>query len=145
MREFMALIWLTTLFWISCPAEEAGVPKMASPKLKRFLADHPAASQSLAGAISESFSNRTMMLYYFYSDDETQPRVFHKYPEQSVVLVVVRENQEPCDEFICLIFEILNSQDEKSFKDLSEQAKSGAISKADFSSAAMRQEFLVVK
>src|SRR5262245_51555087 len=73
-RKFFALIWLTTLFCGSCAAEEIGIFKTVSPKLKQFLVDHSAASNALVGAISESFSNRTVQLYYFYSDDEAQPR-----------------------------------------------------------------------
>ena len=145
MRKYIALLWLTVLFCISCPAAESGVLKMASPKLRQFLADHPAALQALTGAISESFSNRTVRLYYFYSDDETVPRAGHYYPEKSSVGIVIRENQEPSDEYISLIFEILNSQGEKRFLDLVEQAKSGAISKTDFVRDLMRQEFQAVK
>jgi hypothetical protein len=145
MRKHIALIWLTAFFCIWCSAEESGVLKMVSPKLKQFFADHPAASQTLGGIISESFSNRTVQLYYFYSNDETVPRASHYYPAESAVRIFIRENQEPSDECICLIFEILNSQGEKRFQELIDEAKSGAVSKRDFVRGIMRQEFEAVK
>lgn len=144
MRKSIALILLTILLSTSCSAEADGVLKMVSPKLKLFLADHSAASRQLVVAISESFTNRTVQLYYFYSDDETRPRALHYYPDESVVGIAIRENQEPCDEYICLFFEVLNSQGEKRFKDLAEQAKAGIVSKKDFVRGIMRQEFQAV-
>jgi len=61
------------------------------------------------------------------------------------VAILIRENQEPCDEFIGLIYEILNSQGEKRFQELFDEAKSGAVSKTDFVRGIMRQEFETVK
>jgi hypothetical protein len=134
-----------TLVCISYAAEEGGILKMASPKLREFLADRPSATRALNAAISESFSKRTLKLHYFYSDDETQPRAAHFYPADSVVCIVIRENQQPCDEYLCLIYEVLNSQGEKRFQDLAEQAKSGAITKTNFVREIIRQEFEAVK
>jgi hypothetical protein len=125
--------------------EEISVLKTASPKLRRFLADHPAASQAIAGAISNAFTNRTVALFYLYCDDEYMPRADHYYPAEAQVCIVIRENQEPCDEFISLIFEILNSQGEKRFNELTEQAKSGAMSKSDYVKEVRRQEFQALK
>jgi hypothetical protein len=144
MRKSIALICLPILLSISSSAEDSGILKVVSPKLKQFLAEHSAASQTLVAVISESFSNRTVQLYYFYSDDDARPRALHYYPDDSAVGLLIRENQEVCDEYICLIFEILNSQGEKRFKDLAEQAKSGTVSKKDFARGIMRQEFQAI-
>jgi len=145
MRKLIGLILLAALICIPCSAEESSILKMVSPKLKQFLADHPAALSALTGAISESLSNRTVNLFYFYSDDESIPRASHHYPAEASVGIVLRENQEACDEYIGLIFEIWNSQGEKRFKDLAEQAKSGVVSKADFVKGIQRQEFQAVQ
>jgi hypothetical protein len=145
MRKIIVLIALPILLCLSSLGEDGGVLNMASPKLKQFLANHSAASQTLVAAISESFSNRTVQLYYFYSNDEARPRALHYYPGDSAVGLAIRENQEPCDEYLCLIFEILNSQGEKRFKDLMEQAKAGTVSRKDFARGIMRQEFQAVQ
>ena len=141
----MALLWLAVLVCISCPAEERGVLRMASPKLKQFIANHPAAAQTLSGALSEAFSNRTVQVHYFYSDDESVPRASHSYPEETLVRIIIRENQEPCDEYICLLFEILNSQGEKRFREIIKEARSKTLSKPGFAREIMRQEFQAVK
>jgi hypothetical protein len=117
----------------------------ASPKLRQFIADHTAASKLLTNAFSEAFSNRTVQLFYFYSDDESIPRAFHYYPDESVVGISIRENQKSSDEFICLLFEVLNSESEKHFQEIYQKAKDGILSKADFVNALFKTEFEAVK
>lgn len=130
---------------ISCWAQDNGVLKNISPKLKQFLADHPVASASLTHALSEAFGNRNLGLYYFYSDDESVARAAHYYPNPSSVTIIVRENQLPCDEFICLLFEILNSEGEQRFQQLVEMAKAGSISRVDYATECLKQEFIAAK
>jgi len=144
MRKYIILILLSTLLCISSGAQDSNLLSMVSPKLRRFLADHPAISKLLADAISEAFSDRKARLYYFYSDDESVPRAYHSYPDRSTVSITIRENQRPSDECIALIFEVLNSEGEKHFKVLMKQAQARAISKADFVMEIMRVEFRAV-
>ncbi len=144
MQKVIALLCLAVFLGASCSAEDTNFLKTVSPKLKQFLVDHSAASNALVAAISESFSNRTVYLYYFYSDDETRPRALHYYPDDSAVGIMIRENQEPCDEYICLVYEVLNSQGENRFKALFEQARSGAVSKEIFVRGVLHQEFQAV-
>ena len=114
---------------------------MTSPKLRQFLIEHPEASLALSNALSEAFSNRSVHLFYMYSEDESISRASHYYEDASSVGIVLRENQQPTDECICLIYEILNSEGEKRFKQLTEQAKSGTVTKEDFVKGILREEF----
>jgi len=118
---------------------------MASPKLREFLSAHPAALQSLTNILSRAFAERTIQLYYFYSDDESAARASHYYQSDSVVGIVIRENQQPADEFICLVFEVLNSESQKLFQELMRKAESGAISRMDFAEEMLRVEFKAVQ
>jgi len=116
-----------------------------SPQLSRFLAAHPGASNSLFDALSEAFSNRTVQLYYFYTVDESVPRAVHYYLNESSVVIGIREDQEPSDQCFLLIYEILNSEGEKRFNQLMEEAHSGKISRTDFAKEMTRQEFQAAK
>ena len=145
MRKKAILVLLAVLLSISCWAQGSNISNTVSPKLRQFLADHPAASRALSNALSEAFASRTVRLYYFYSDDESVARASHSYPDDSAVRIVIRENQEPCDECIGLIFEVLNSEGEKRFAELEQEAKFETLSKADFVKGIMMQEFQAVK
>jgi hypothetical protein len=63
----------------------------------------------------------------------------------SEVVICVKENQKPWDEFITIVFEALNSKSESQFVALCEQAKTGSISRAEFAKEVMRNEFEAVK
>src|SRR6266404_4266178 len=119
-----------------------------SPKLKLLLAGSPPARTALSNACAGAFSGRTVGLYYFYSDTDAVPRAYHYYPNtvgQAAVVICVRENQEPWDELICLVFELLNSKSEKQFGGLFERARAGTITRDEFARAALRFEFEAVK
>jgi len=53
--------------------------------------------------------------------------------------------QEPLDEFICLLFEIINSTNEKHFMELAAKAQAGEISKEDFVRGIDGIEFMAMK
>jgi len=118
---------------------------MASPKLRQFLTANPEASRMLSNVLSEAFSNRTVQLYYFYSEDESVARACHYYPDESSVSIRVRENQQPCDEYIILIYEMLNSEGEKRFRKIFHEAQSGTVTKEDFIRSILQQEFEAYK
>jgi len=130
---------------ISCWAQDNSAFINLSPKLKQFLANHPAASKSLSNALSEAFGNRKLVFYYFYSDDESVARAAHYYPNPTQVTIIVQENQLPCDECFCLLFEILNSEGEPRFQQLVEMAKMGTISRVDYAKEVLKQEFIAGK
>jgi hypothetical protein len=145
MNKKLPLVLLSVFLCASCLAQDSNLLSAASPKLRQFLADHLEASQALSNVLAEAFATRTVRLYYFYSDNESVARAFHYYPEKSVVGIMMRENQQPCDECMCLIFEMLNSEGEKRFGQLEEKAKDGTVSKEGFVREVLRQEFQAVK
>ena len=118
---------------------------MASPKLRQFLAKHPEASKSLTNSLYQAFGHKVVQLYYFYSDNDAVPRASHYYPTESAVGIIIRENQQPSDEFICLLFELLNSGGEKQFKELFRKAESGEISRTNFAQEMLKVEFTAAK
>jgi hypothetical protein len=72
-------------------------------------------------------------------------RASHYYPSTTSVTIIVRENQSPCDEYISLLFEVLNSQGESRFQQLVEMAKAGAISRREYATEVLKQEFVATK
>jgi hypothetical protein len=116
-----------------------------SPKLKEYLTANPAALSVLTNSISEVFASKTVRVFYFYAEDEAEARAFHTYPEASVVWIAVRENQESCDQFITLFFEVLNAKNGDTFRKLFRDAHAKSVSKAEFARQILRAEFDAVK
>lgn len=119
-----------------------------SPELKKLLIDNPSAPKLLTNLLAEAFPNRTVRLYYFYSNNESEPRAFHYFPNAigvADVVICVQENQSPLDQFICLLFEILNSTGESRFATLLNEAKAGNISRTEFAKGMVIIEFDATK
>lgn len=136
MLKKFSLVLLVALSCLLSRAQETNIYSAMSPELKQFFADHPGAAISLSNVLSEAFSNQTVQLYYFYTDDESLPRAVEYSPDEFSVAIGIRENQELSDQCIGLVFEILNSEmnseSEKRFNELTEKALSGKISRTDF-------------
>ena len=133
--------WPCPFYW----GQDTNIVNMASLQLRKFLVDHPGATTSLSNAVLEAFAGRTVQLVYFHTDDESIPRASHQFPTESSVVIFIRENQEPCDEYICLIYEVLNAEGDQRFAELAKQATAGTISRTNFVRGIMRQEFPAVK
>ena len=112
-----------------------------SPHLSQFLATHSGASALFSNVLFEAFAVRSFQLYYFYTDDTNTASAFHFYPAESSVVIVIRENQQPSDQYFCLIFEMLNSEHEKQFEVFSQEVQAGTISRTNFAIGILRQEF----
>jgi hypothetical protein len=123
----------------------AGAQNMFSPKLNQFLLDHPVISQTLSNAIVSASAGKRLEIYYFYAVGGSSPKSNHHYiGDLTTVGIFVQENQQPCDECICILFEILNSKREQKFLKLIGQAQAGTIKKEEFTKATMREEFEAV-
>jgi hypothetical protein len=136
--------FLSMLLSASSWAQDGNFLNTFSPKLRKFMIGHPAATKVLTNALTDAFSSRSVRLFYFYSDDESKPRAFHFYPYsagQADVIIGVRENQHPLDEFICILYETINSKSEKQFAKVLDDARSGSILRADFARAILKIEF----
>lgn len=97
----------------------------------------------------ESFTNRDVRFYYFYTQDESIPRASHYYPNdyptENEVWIYIKADQQPVDEFFCVIFEMLNSEGEKRFQELMSQARAGTILRTNYALEITRQEFVATK
>ncbi len=148
MRKHSFILFISILICSSSWAQESKLLSNLSPKLGKFLADHPTAMKTLTSALADAFSGRTYGLYDAYSDDESEARAFHFYPDTPGlpdVLICVRENQLPFDEFASMLFEIVNSKGENQFAKLCQQAKAGSISRSDFAREILKVEFGATK
>jgi hypothetical protein len=146
----MSRLFFSSLIWVvfscfSLAAQQENIQSMFSPKLKQFLIIHPGALQLLTNTISEAFNNRSASLYYFYSNDKSVANASHYYPDDSSVCIIIRENQQPIDEFVCFLYESINSEGEKIFQHIYLQAEVGDISRDDFVNDILKQEFKAAK
>jgi len=144
-RLILIAVLLAAGLCLTAGAQSNSFASTVSPKLRQFLTDHPAAALTLSNTLAEAFTTRTYRIYYFYSDDESIPRAAHTYAGPSMVWITVRENQQPADEFVGLIFEALNSEGGQRFGELADLARVGRITKPNFVREVMRQEFQAVK
>jgi hypothetical protein len=120
----------------------------ASPKLKKLLANNLIAYQALTNELTKAFSTNSVRLFYFYSEDESQPRAFHFYPWMAAsadVYICVRENQTDIDEYICFLYEVQNSKGRARFEQIFQAARNGDISRNTFAIEISRVEFEAVK
>jgi len=116
---------------------------MLSPKLRGFLNHNAGATQLLDQVLGEAFTNRTFQIYYVYSP--SQPLACHYYTEANGVVIAIREDQLPMDEYLCLVYESLNSENKADFEALCHRAELGTISKTDFAQEILRGEFKSAK
>lgn len=124
--------------------QEPSILAQVSPKLRQFIADHPAASKALTNALHE-VAARHLAVFYFYTADETRPPALHHSPDESSLVVTLRENAQPCDEFICLLYEIVNAKSDETYRALFKEAKTGTISKERFIDSVFEKEFVAAK
>jgi len=139
------IVPLIVLLSLPCKAQENIALTHISPKLKTFLTDHPAASKALSSELFLAFGSRLLTIYYFYTDDKSSPSAEHYYPKATSVVITVKENQQPSDECICLLFEMINSEGEPRFQQLSAMARAGTISRETYATEILRQEFVALK
>ena len=148
MNQRLLIFLLVIPSFFSSRAQETNFLGSVSPKLRKLCLHNPPAWTMLTNTISAVFTNKSVSVHYYYSDDEAKPRAFHYYPRtigMSEVVVCVRENQQPWDEFITIVYELLNSRSESRFGALCDQARVGTISKAEFAKEMMRAEFEAVR
>jgi hypothetical protein len=134
------LITVVNLSPIAVSAGESKLTTQMSPKLKEFLSFHPKELSLLTNFVVGSFSNKTVRIMYYYSEDGADARAYHYYPDAKTVSIVLKENQEVCDEFICILFELINSQSQSLFVSLSREVAAGSIDKNEFAREVLKRE-----
>jgi hypothetical protein len=146
--QYLLAALLCTLIWSPSRAEESWLQGNLSPGLKEFMASHREALRTLTNSFSEVFSNRSVRVLYFYSNNESEAKAYHFYPGTvgiAEVFICIREDQKPLDQFITLLFETLNSRGEAEFAKLVESARSRNVSKQAFARGILRIEFEATK
>jgi hypothetical protein len=136
------------LLCASASAQTNNIVPTASPKLKKFISDHPESGKTLDNALANAFSNRTCSLFYFYRDTESEPRAYHYYPNtagMAEVVICVRENQKAIDEFITILYEIVNSRNESGFQKIIQDACSGTITREQYAERILKLVFVATK
>lgn len=144
MRNQVITLLAAALWCASSSAQESQILNTISPKLRAFLTEQPAALNELTNALTHTFSGKTVRLFYFYSNDESEPKAFHYYPNtigMADVVICTRENQQPLDEFITILFEVVNARGESRFSQLVESARAGTVSKTEFARGILKAEF----
>jgi hypothetical protein len=112
-----------------------------SPKLQLFLKQHSSISNSFVESSREVLQTRRVQLYYFYAADPSVPPATHYDAAVNSTAIVVKENQEPLDECVCILFELINSTHESQFSQVVKKAYSGELSKSEFAKELLKIEF----
>jgi hypothetical protein len=138
---------LFTLLLVLVPAapiysQETNVCSMLSPKLQAFLKEDAEAAKLLRKVLHEAFAKRTLQICYTSSSNKAQ--AYHTYTDDGVS-ITIRQNQPILDEYLCLVFEILNSENEHRFFKLMDKAERGTISREDFARQTLKVEFKAAK
>lgn len=148
MVKLVTILVVCAMALTALQAQQSLLKSRMSPKLQQFMKGHPAAWAALQGSFSETFSNSTVWIFYFYADKDSEARAFHFYPHTKglpKVVLCVCENQQPVDQFISMLFEAINARGEKRFTELVDEARAGSIPKAEFVREVLRQEFEATK
>jgi len=103
-----------------------------SPKVKALLEHCSSAAVLLSNTCSSVLVGKTARLYYFYDPYTNRPSAFHSYAGANGVTIAVRENQSAWDQYLGLLFEIINSSNQPKFTRLALQAERGKLSRRDF-------------
>lgn len=142
-KSVLALLLLLPSL-VSCPAQGTNLLLACSPKLRTLLAAHPEAFTPFTNACCLATHSNSVGLVYFYCENDSVARGRSLYPhraDMADVMIYVRENQEPWDEFVCVIGELLNTMSRPRFEGLLARAKAGTISRDDFPREINRVEF----
>jgi hypothetical protein len=139
---FALLLLLQTL--VACPAQGTNLLLACSPKLRTLLAVHPEAFTAFTNACCLATRTNSVALVYFYCENDSVARGRSVYPHtagMADVMIYVRENQQPWDEFVCVVGELFNTLSRPQFEELLARAKAGTISRGDFPREINRVEF----
>jgi hypothetical protein len=138
-------IFIITLF--PAIAREGDYKEALSPKVRQFLLANPDTAKVMESVYDEAFTKRgkVLTLHYFYTECASCPGAAHFFEDDSVVMITVREDQAPLDEYLSIVFEMLNSMGEKRFRELEGKAIAGDISREDYVLETRRNEFLAFR
>jgi hypothetical protein len=126
----------------NCSKQSTALVQMLSPKVREFIEHHSEVNELLTDAFREATTNRTMRVYYFYTEDVTVPPAFHSWTfSASNFVIFVRENDWPVDELTGIFFELINSQRDDKVQAIVQRAALGRIGRQDYVVAIAKEEF----
>jgi hypothetical protein len=135
------VVVLFCLFCVEAHSKGEGFLDMVSPKQRSFLRENPKALKTLSTVFAEAFATRNVQIYYFYSSDKTRPIASHYYPTDSAVGIIIKAEQDVLDEYLCILYECINSHGEPRFKRLFELAYKGEIGRREYALEILKVEF----
>src|ERR1700733_13041502 len=105
-----------------------------SPQLIHFAESHPQGSNILMTEIIKTeHSSGNIQIFYFYTYDESVTTAHHNMFENgSGAAIFIRGGRPVVDEYLDILFEVLNMSGDKRFKELYQQAKMASISQTNF-------------
>jgi hypothetical protein len=115
-----------------------------SPTLREFLRRHPDGNQMVAELFDEATKSRTVTLYYIYTANKSVPPAVHYSDDPSNLVVVVKESLQPLDQLICVVFELVNAENDAAFRQINHDAALGEISRENYPIAILREEFRAI-
>lgn len=143
MKAKFIFILLCLLSTISIKAQDT-----FSPQLNEFLENHSTASCILSNEVrkAQASSGNRIAIFYFYTYNETTPTAHHnKNNDGPEVAIFIRGGRPAIDEYLDFLFEVLNMSGDKRFQELFQQARSDGITRSNFVSEILRQEFQAMK
>ncbi len=146
MNKKLVAILILMLHWLASPAQQTNIVSMLSPKHRKLMTANPTALSMLTNAFCTACTNKSVAVHYFY--DPSRTRAGHYYPVtvgEADVVLCIREDQQPWDEFICIVYELQNAGNGERFGELSQRAQSGSISRTEFATEILRAEFDAMK
>jgi len=121
--------------------EPTALVQMLSPKVRELIEQHIEVKQLLTDISLEATTNRSLVVYSFYSDDPAAAMAYHFSPDAKTIVIAVSENLQPVDQLIQLVFEMINSERDDKIQAICEQATLGRLGRQDFAVAVVKEEF----
>ena len=141
------LLGAICLVVISCGRNPPLFLDSGSSQIKNLLENNPSLMREYTSIANKYFHNKAFQIQYVENKNQDQAPAYHYYTtfqDKTVVVVVLRGRKIPIDEFICLLFEMINSNGEDVFKKITIEAQSGLISRDDFPVKVLEKEFAAV-
>jgi tetratricopeptide (TPR) repeat protein len=130
-RILLAVILVLTMLTKSVKADTSSdFLKTLSPELQQFLRENDSASKYLAGILEVQLRVRAFTVIYTTNYFGSTACHVNKRPDLAEIWL--SKGEEPLDEYLSLVYELLNSSHEEKFRNVREQASAKKISRRDF-------------
>lgn len=138
MNKVLLLLFLVAT---NLKADNAAFFDQLSTKLRSFLATNVAASNALNEVVTTQQAVGTATVWYFYTTDKTRPTAAHYPLGATSVSIVINADQTPMDEYVDLLFELINVRHADQFREVLAKAADSKIPKSEFPREILKIEF----